>query len=101
MIINLKIETTHLQILESKIFFLNKFCAIFNIFYIKFFNKNKNKKITLLKSPHIHKNTWRTYLLKNYNINYKIKIIQKNHLKNLYILLKILSANSKIKLKIK
>ena len=82
MIINLKIETTHIEILESKIFFLTKFFAIFNLDYKKFYNKNKHKKLALLKSPHIHKNTWRTYLQKNYNINYKIKINNKDNFKH-------------------
>lgn len=98
-IVLLKIETTHLQILNSKIYFINKFCNIFNIKFTNYRNKNKIYKFSLLKSPHIHKKTWRKYNKRYFIIHYKLNINNNKYLIYLYILLKLLSSNSKISCK--
>jgi ribosomal protein S10 len=95
----IKIETTHLEILRSKIYFINKFCNIYNIIFTNYTNKKKICKFSLLKSPHIHKKTWRKYNKRSYIIHYKLTIYNNKYLIYLYILLKTLTANSRISCK--
>lgn len=97
--IYIKIETTHIQILKTKIFFLERFFKIFNINFKKFIKKLTKKKIDLLKSPHIHKNTWRKYRFITYTIHYSFNETNVKNIIRLNTLLKILSINSRIAIK--
>lgn len=98
-IVFIKIETTHLEILSSKIYCFDKFCYIFGIEFTKFINKKKNLKFSLLKSPHIHKKTWRKYNRKFYILHYKLNIPNSKYLIYLNSLIKISSINSRISCK--
>ena len=102
--LTLVINTTKLEILKSKIYFLHKFCKIYSLnFNFKILPHTK-KKITLLRSPHIHKKTWKTYLIRTIKFNFCI-LIPNNSERNFYIsklkhLLNVISTNCNINIKL-
>ena len=100
--IQINIITTNFNILQTKRYVLTQFCNIYELNYNFKFLPVK-KKITLLKSPHIHKKTWRTYIIKTYKLkhtftlNFEDKTKVKNIIPNMNTLLKTLSPNCNIK----
>lgn len=97
--IEIKIESTSFSILKTKEYLLQNFCNIYNINYSSFYLPNKVKKITLLRSPHIHKKTWRTYIIKKYICKYTLCINNKEYIFKLHTLFKSLNTHSKLSLK--
>jgi hypothetical protein len=101
--IQINIITTNFNILQTKRYVLTQFCNIYELNYNFKFLPVKKKKITLLKSPHIHKKTWRTYIIKTYKLkhtftlNFEDKTKVKNIIPNMNTLLKTLSPNCNIK----
>jgi hypothetical protein len=98
--INLKIETTDYRILKSKQYILEEFFRIYNVKYASFYLKTINKNFSLLRSPHIHKDTWRKYSFKKVHCKYDLMFKKDKHLLNLSTLLKSMSAHSYISMKI-
>jgi len=99
--IKITIEATHLKTLKSKQHFLIQFCKIFNLNFKVIPLATKNKKIALLRSPHIHKKTWRTYIFKIVKLKFEIyfptKTIFAKSVIRFNTLIKILSINCRIK----
>jgi len=92
--LELKIETTNYKILQSKHYILSKFFNIYKIKNKHYILPRNRKRFALLRSPHIHKKTWKTYYLETYASKYTI-IINKQILIKLYKLLVVFSAHSK------
>ena len=103
--IEIQIKTTQYKLLESKLMHLNEFCAIHKIENNFKILPKKKKRITLLRSPHIHKKTWKTYFIKTmqikYYISYTVDAPTSNILSRLQTLLKIISPNSNMFINIK
>lgn len=99
--IKIIIESTNSKILKSKKHFLTQFCKIFNLNFIVLPLPTKIKKIALLRSPHIHKKTWRTYNFKTVKFKFEIyfptKTIFAKSVIKFNTLIKILSVNCRIK----
>ncbi len=98
--IEIKIITSNLKLIKLKLFFLIKFFKLYKLKYTIKSLKTFKKRISLLRSPHIHKKTWQNYIIK-YFYNNLIIFINNNIIIKLFILLKVLVANCIIKLKIK
>lgn len=100
--IKLIIEATHIKTLKSKKHFLIQFCKIFNLKFKIIPLATKKTKIALLRSPHIHKKTWRKYILKivkfKFEIYFPTKSLFAKYLIRFNTLIKILSINCKIKI---
>jgi ribosomal protein S10 len=103
--IQIQIKTTNIKILKNKKQMLNIFCNIFQLKHNYIPLPSKKKKITLLRSPHIHKKTWKTYIIKTLKLQYTLYIDSyynnfesKNKLVKLNSLLKLLSTNCDIQL---
>ncbi len=99
--IKIIIESTNSKILKSKKHFLIQFCKIFFLNYIHMPLPTKKKKIALLRSPHIHKKTWRTYILKTVKFKFEIYFPTIERFSKAVVkfntLIKILSINCRIK----
>lgn len=92
--VKIKMETTNYIIIKSKQYILNKFFNIYNINYSSsYYLPVKKRKISLLRSPHIHKKTWKTYLSTTYGFKYTV-ILSSTDFSRLNILLKTLSVHS-------
>lgn len=90
------LETPHKKILITKKYLINVFCRIYNI-QKKFGNRPIYRKyFSLLKSPHIHKKTWRKYLKQTHMLACLFDIPNIKHYYKLYLLLQKLSTNSHI-----
>jgi hypothetical protein len=100
MLLKLKIITINPKILKIKLYYIIRFCSIFKLKYKKKQIILFKKKIALLRSPHIHKKTWQNYMYKFNQASIQILMNKKKFIK-LCILLKIISANSIIKFKLK
>lgn len=100
--LKITIEAPNYKILQSKKYIISCFCNIFNLEYIYLSLPSKNKKLALLRSPHIHKKTWRTYIEKTvrckYTINFKDNLKFQKGITKFNSLLNNLSTNCKIKL---
>nr|BDB10224.1 ribosomal protein S10 [Actinophrys sol] len=86
--IQIKIESTDFAILQTKEYTLQHFCNIYNINYFLFYLPTKKKKITLLRSPHIHKKSWKTYIQKTFICKYTLYISDKEYILKLNTLFK-------------
>lgn len=96
-LVKLNIKTTQYQTFLKFKYFIYKFCNIYNINFTIKNCKKTNNKISLLKSPHIHKKTWRSYKKINYNYYIIFKNLNLNLIKKLNLLIKILNNNSYLK----
>jgi|688.fasta_scaffold02062_26 ribosomal protein S10 len=97
--LKIKLITPNSKILKLKLYFIIKFCFIFNLKFKEKIYYNKKKKTALLRSPHIHKKTWQNYFYKFCQKSISVFIDPRKIIK-MFILLKILSANTIIKIKI-
>jgi ribosomal protein S10 len=95
--IKINIKTIHYQTFLKFKYFITQFCTLYNIqFHIQNCKKTYNK-FSLLKSPHIHKKTWRAYKKINFNYYIILKNLNFNFIKKLNFLIKILNNNSYLK----
>ena len=92
-------KTTNDKIIIFSYYLIKNFCKIFKLNLTGHKSKRKLHKFSLLKSPHIHKKTWRRYTLISYTSNLIINNLNINTYNKLLILCNILSKNSTIKLK--
>lgn len=96
---NLKIQykTISYNLYLNFLYFIQKFCNLYNLKFKKFTIKSQSSRFSLLKSPHIHKVSWRAYKLLNYRSMFIIKNLNINIFKNLKLLCKLINKNSLIK----
>lgn len=93
-----KIKTNNNN-LTKKITFLKKEYKIKNINIFK--TKNKNKIITLLRSPHIYKKSREQFIYKNFSLHFKISFKTFTQLLTfIFILQKVLIQNNYLNIKI-
>lgn len=96
--IKLTLKSNNKKILNTQKLILLELFTITQTCYTLKANQINKKKISLLKSPHIHKYTWRTYLFKTYNLTFTFFTYKISFLRKLNLILRILNKNSQIKL---
>jgi ribosomal protein S10 len=96
--IKLNLHTIHYPIFLKFKYFIQQFCNIYKIKHTIKHLKKDYHPFSLLKSPHIHKYTWRKYQTININYIINFKSINFETYKKLKLLLKLLNNNSYLKL---
>lgn len=72
------IQSPNLKLLSLYILYINMILEKLNIKYTYRFNPTTQKRLTLLKSPHVYKKHKEQFLIKKYSISFSLYLLKVN-----------------------